>query len=186
MLIAWMFTASTGMMIARYLKAAMGEGCCRKDSWFVVGSVRSRWIWRSSLRNLLSIGSERLLCLVSGPRVLNGRLCCSVRRRSCPRACPRQRLEWGRCSLTNTTVSWGEATVQPYYHRGFHPDEQICGNKTIALSHMKNPAICEIPKPALDLGLGPSGCSPSREFLPIWMSLSQARSPGSPSSRRHQ
>ncbi|KAK3571790.1 hypothetical protein QTP86_018681 [Hemibagrus guttatus] len=35
MLIAWMFTASTGMMIARYLKAVMGKGCCHKDFWFV-------------------------------------------------------------------------------------------------------------------------------------------------------
>ncbi|XP_053098164.1 putative ferric-chelate reductase 1 [Pangasianodon hypophthalmus] len=35
MLIAWMCTASTGMMIARYLKAVMGKGCCRNDLWFV-------------------------------------------------------------------------------------------------------------------------------------------------------
>ncbi|KAG7335596.1 hypothetical protein KOW79_000289 [Hemibagrus wyckioides] len=35
MLITWMFTASTGMMIARYLKAVMGKGCCHKDFWFV-------------------------------------------------------------------------------------------------------------------------------------------------------
>ncbi|XP_030623462.1 putative ferric-chelate reductase 1 [Chanos chanos] len=36
MLIAWMFTGSLGMLIARYMKAFhRGSGCCGKDLWFV-------------------------------------------------------------------------------------------------------------------------------------------------------